>query len=51
MFRLIQERTEVDSPHRRTVLAVLIYQDVIIGATILFTPLLAGANGNLGESL
>ncbi len=51
VLKLIQERAEVDSPHGRTILAILIYQDVIIVPMILFTPLLAGATGNLGESL
>ncbi len=51
VLKLIQERAEVDSPHGRTTLAILIYQDVIIVPMILFTPLLAGATGNLGESL
>ncbi len=50
VLKLIQERAEVDSPHGRTTLAVLIYQDVIIVPMILFTPLLAGATGNLGET-
>ncbi len=51
VLKLIQERAEVDSPHGRTTLAILIYQDVIIVPMILFTPLLAGAHGNWGESL
>ncbi len=51
VLKLIQERAEVDSPHGRTALAVLIFQDVIIVPMILVTPLLAGAAGNLGESL
>jgi CPA2 family monovalent cation:H+ antiporter-2 len=51
VLKLIQERAEVDSPHGRTALAVLIFQDVIIVPMILITPLLAGATGSLGESL
>ncbi len=51
VLRLIQERAEVDSPHGRTTLGILIFQDVIIVPMILVTPLLAGATGNLGESL
>jgi len=51
VLKLLQERAEVDSPHGRTALAVLIFQDVIIVPMILVTPLLAGAAGNLGESL
>jgi len=51
VLRLIQERAEVDSPHGRTTLGILIFQDIIIVPMILVTPLLAGATGNLGESL
>ncbi len=51
VLKLIQERAEVDSPHGRTTLGILIFQDVIIVAMILGTPLLAGATGNLGESI
>jgi CPA2 family monovalent cation:H+ antiporter-2 len=50
VLKLIQERAEIDSPHGRTALAILIFQDVIIVPMILVTPLLAGAAGNLGES-
>jgi len=50
VLKLIQERAEVDSPHGRTTLGILIFQDVIIVPMILVTPLLAGAAGNLGES-
>jgi CPA2 family monovalent cation:H+ antiporter-2 len=50
VLKLIQERAEVDSPHGRTTLGILIFQDVIIVPMILVTPLLAGATGNSGES-
>ncbi|MDO9527812.1 MAG: cation:proton antiporter [Syntrophales bacterium] len=49
VLKLIQERAEVDSPHGRTTLGILIFQDVIIVPMILVTPLLAGATGNSGE--
>ena len=51
VLKLIQERAEVDSPHGRTTLGILIFQDIIIVPMILVTPLLAGATGNLGESV
>ncbi|MBT8763766.1 cation:proton antiporter [Desulfohalobiaceae bacterium Ax17] len=51
VLKLIQERAEVDSPHGRTTLGILIFQDIIVVPMILVTPLLAGATGNLGESL
>jgi len=51
VLKLIQERAEVDSPHGRTTLGILIFQDIIIVPMILVTPLLAGATGDLGESV
>ena len=51
VIKLIQERAEVDSPHGRTTLGILIFQDVIVVPMILVTPILAGATGNLGQSL
>ncbi|OGL43967.1 MAG: potassium transporter KefB [Candidatus Schekmanbacteria bacterium RBG_13_48_7] len=51
VLKLIQERAEVDSPHGRTTLGILIFQDIIVVPMMLVTPLLAGAIGNLGESL
>ncbi|MEA3417747.1 MAG: cation:proton antiporter [Thermodesulfobacteriota bacterium] len=51
VLKLIQERAEVDSPHGRTALGILIFQDIIIVPMILITPLLAGATGSAGESI
>ena len=51
VLRLIQERAEVDTPHGRTALGILIFQDIIIVPMILITPLLAGATGSLSESV
>ncbi len=50
VLRLIQERAEVDSPHGRTALGILIFQDIIIVPMILITPVLAGAGGNVNLS-
>jgi len=51
VLKLLQERAEVDSPHGRTDLGILIFQDIIIVPMILVTPLLAGTTGNAGESV
>ena len=51
VLKLLQERAEVDSPHGRTALGILIFQDIIIVPMILVTPLLAGTTGNAGESV
>jgi CPA2 family monovalent cation:H+ antiporter-2 len=50
VLRLLQERAEVDSPHGRTTLGILIFQDIIIVPMILVTPLLAGATGGSSAS-
>ena len=42
VLRLIQERAEVDTPHGRTGLGILLFQDIIILPMILITPMLAG---------
>ncbi len=47
VLKLLQDRAEVDSPHGRTSLAILIFQDVIIVPMMLFTPVLAGSKGNV----
>ena len=51
VLKLIHERAEVDSPHGRTALGILIFQDIIIVPMILITPLLARATGDTGESV
>ncbi|MDY6971619.1 MAG: cation:proton antiporter [Thermodesulfobacteriota bacterium] len=51
VLKLLQERAEVDSPHGRTALGILIFQDIAIVPMIFVTPLLAGATSNLGESI
>ena len=51
VLKLLQERAEVESPHGRSSLGILIFQDLIIVPMMLFTPLLAGISENLGKSL
>lgn len=54
VLRLYQERAELDSPHGETILAILIFQDVIVVLLMLLTPFLAGAGGQgyaMGKSL
>ena len=50
VLKLLQERAEVDTPHGRTSLGILIFQDIIIVPMMLFVPLLAGVSENLGVS-
>ena len=51
VLKLLQERAEVDSPHGRTSLGILIFQDIIIVPMMLLVPLLSGESGNIGSSL
>lgn len=51
VLKLLQGRAEVDSPHGRTGLGILIFQDIIIVPMMLMVPLLAGASGNVSSSL
>jgi len=41
VLKVLQDRSEVDTPHGRNVLGILIFQDLIIIPMMLFTPLLA----------
>lgn len=51
VLKLLQEKAEMDSPHGQTSLAILIFQDLIVIPMMLFTPLLAGMGGDIGQSL
>jgi len=51
VLKILQNRAEIDSPHGRTVLGMLIFQDVAVVLLMLLTPLLAGAGGNLYREL
>lgn len=50
VLRLLQERAELDSPHGRSVLATLIYQDIAVVPLMLTAPLLAGVSGDGGQA-
>jgi CPA2 family monovalent cation:H+ antiporter-2 len=45
VLRLYQEKAELDSPHGEIVLAILIFQDVIVVLLMLLTPFLADRAG------
>jgi CPA2 family monovalent cation:H+ antiporter-2 len=51
VLRLLQERAEVNSPHGRATIGILIFQDLVIVPMILFTPLLAGVTESFGKAL
>ena len=51
VLKLIQDRSEIDSPHGRNILGILIFQDIVIIPMMLITPLLANTAGGGGESV
>ena len=51
VLKLLQEKGEVSSPHGRIILAILIYQDIIVVPLMLLAPLMSGSNENLWMSL
>ncbi|MBN1227766.1 MAG: cation:proton antiporter [Deltaproteobacteria bacterium] len=51
VLKLIQEKSDVNSPHGRTILGILIFQDIIVVPMILVAPILAGTTGDSAESV
>ncbi|PKL75854.1 MAG: potassium transporter KefB [Candidatus Melainabacteria bacterium HGW-Melainabacteria-1] len=51
VLKLFQQRQEMDSPHGKTVLGILIFQDLAIVPMMLLTPLMAGKADNVGIEL
>ena len=51
VMKLLQERDETRTPHGRTALAILIFQDIAIVPMILITPILAGEASDISKAL
>lgn len=51
VLKLLQEKTEIESPHGRTALGILIFQDIIIVPMMILAPMLAGLTGDITNSL
>lgn len=51
VMKIAQDRGEIDTPHGRTALAILIFQDLIVVPMILVTPILAGTAMTMSSSL
>ncbi|MBR9997857.1 MAG: monovalent cation:proton antiporter-2 (CPA2) family protein [Cyclobacteriaceae bacterium] len=47
VLKILQERSEITSNYGRTVLGILIFQDIILIPMLLFTPILAGETQEL----
>tara|TARA_Y100001980_G_C14556854_1_gene351431 strand:+ start:45376 stop:47364 length:1989 start_codon:yes stop_codon:yes gene_type:complete len=46
VLKLLQEQNELNSPHGKAALGILIFQDIIVVPMMLFTPVIAGQAGN-----
>jgi CPA2 family monovalent cation:H+ antiporter-2 len=51
VLKLMQERAEMDTPHGRMVLGVLIFQDIVAIPMMLAAPLLAAGPSGIGTTL
>jgi CPA2 family monovalent cation:H+ antiporter-2 len=51
VLKLYQERGELDAPHGRVVVAILLFQDLCVVPLMLLLPLLAGDGGGAGTTL
>lgn len=46
VLKLLQEKAAIESPHGRTTLAILIFQDIVVVPMMLLVPILGGGQGN-----
>lgn len=51
VLKLIQERGEINSPHGRASIGILIFQDIAVVPMMFFIPILAGDGGDVLNSL
>lgn len=51
VLKLFQEKAEIESPHGKTGLAILIFQDIVAVPMMLMIPLIAGVGGESGATL
>ena len=51
VLKVLQDRSELTSNYGRSVLGILIFQDIILIPLLLFTPMLGGSTGSGGDVL
>jgi CPA2 family monovalent cation:H+ antiporter-2 len=51
VLKRLQEKAEVESPHGKTSLGILIFQDIIVVPMMLVLPLMSGNSGTAGSSV
>ena len=51
VLKLLQERSELTTHHGKTIVGILIFQDIILVPLLLLTPMLGGETGEVGNDL
>lgn len=51
VLKLLQERSELTTQYGKTIVGILIFQDIILIPLLLFTPMLGGATADVGHDL
>ncbi|WP_299699557.1 cation:proton antiporter [uncultured Pontibacter sp.] len=51
VLKLLQDKGEINSPHGKVVLGILIFQDIIVVPMMLVAPLMAGGSENIAVEL
>lgn len=51
VIRMLADRNELNAPHGRAAIGILIFQDLVVVPMVLLTPFLGGAAGNASELL
>jgi len=51
VLKILQERGESSTPHGRILIAMLIFQDLVVVPMILITPVLSGQSENMGKTI
>lgn len=51
VLKILQDRSEVTSNYGRTVVGILIFQDIVLVPMLLFTPFLKGETANIGMDM
>lgn len=51
VLKILQERQELNAPQGRVALGILIFQDIIVVPMMLFTPIIAGEDGDVAMQL
>ena len=51
VLKILQDTGEVNTPHGKIILAILIFQDIIVVPMMLFTPMISGQADNIIQTL